>query len=730
MSSKQVIFKEAKIEGRALIFQSYPIVGVIGLISLIDATADSKTFRYTVDGVSFSEWIALNQININEAFLTFKKHDTPIFEIKVSEATQTQNSIDLTYDYESAVIQSVVFKQSVFSKFFKSDDIRVLNWYLNVVLKLYEVGSLPDYIDRKNRFSDDIDFLQLWGSIAKFFAFYVIYAREFANFHNNKDLLFEFLQQRGLQLSQSTTLEELSILMSSFYKEVAKRGTMAIIDKKSDGADVEGELLRLLHFTDGVDEMIFNPRLPQHVGWNIGKSSPLFRELHLHENTNKVHKNTLTTLGNTISFEKNFIIDSLLDYCFSLEAKGAGTLTIIVTTFDKDGVGVSLISYRTGIATSRFINNAKLYRGDKFLPIKFFLQNCKKKANTNTQTQMKQGQDLILAEKAVFVNFQILATDIEVQNFSFKPNKTPYSAGFLQTNNFLDIFYKNNNFEFNFTDLYHYISKYLIPYNSNLALVDMHDITNVDQLTQQAEQPSFWSGAAPFCQKESDGYQNTGVYIYALLIHTPSGTMKPNLPEDPDYIPPVTNISLCPWLPPTTTTTTTVPPTTTTTTLFPTTTTTTTIVPTTTTTTNPPPTTTTTTQQANIYITDKVSDIGAGTCMYKLHVEVMTFTGFANVVGTKGSRVKLSRVNVDPFGADLVIPIVTPVGGDVFNSTPVTIPVGVYNCSIYLNGAPVSMDDDVIIDGAISYGYDQDYYNGITQAEAHLFIPSNNQPPL
>ncbi|WP_169712639.1 hypothetical protein [Epilithonimonas caeni] len=133
---------------------------------------------------------------------------------------------------------------------------------------------------------------------------------------------------------------------------------------------------------------------------------------------------------------------------------------------------------------------------------------------------------------------------------------------------------------------------------------------------------------------------------------------------------------------------------------------------------------------STIYITDKISDINSGTCTYKLHVEGMEFIGFANVVGRKGSKVKASHVNVNPFGNDLTIPTSTPIGTDVFNSTPLTIPVGVYNCSIYLNAAPVSMNDDVILDGAISYGYDQNYYNGIAQAEAHLFIPTNNPPEV
>lgn len=131
---------------------------------------------------------------------------------------------------------------------------------------------------------------------------------------------------------------------------------------------------------------------------------------------------------------------------------------------------------------------------------------------------------------------------------------------------------------------------------------------------------------------------------------------------------------------------------------------------------------------STIYITDKVLDITMGTCTYKLHVEGMTFIGFANVVGTKGSRLKTSKVNVNPFGSSLMITASVPVGTDVFKSTAVTIPIGVYNCSIDLNGTAAAVSDDVVLDGAISYGYNNDYYSGIADAEAKLYIPGDSGP--
>lgn len=98
--------------------------------------------------------------------------------------------------------------------------------------------------------------------------------------------------------------------------------------------------------------------------------------------------------------------------------------------------------------------------------------------------------------------------------------------------------------------------------------------------------------------------QRTGRLIYTTLIEIdaitglPTGNVKPNVPGDPDYIPPVDDPVTCPLLPePTTTTTSTTTSTTTTTTMPTTTTTSTSTTTSTTSTTSTSSTTTTTTEE-------------------------------------------------------------------------------------------------------------------------------------
>lgn len=126
------------------------------------------------------------------------------------------------------------------------------------------------------------------------------------------------------------------------------------------------------------------------------------------------------------------------------------------------------------------------------------------------------------------------------------------------------------------------------------------------------------------------------------------------------------------------------------------------------------------TATANIYITDKVLDINSGFCTYKLHVENEIFSGFANMTGRRSSQTRNARIN-DDFGGVLIIPNGTTGNPwiDFYSSTPVTIPVGVYDCILQINAVPVGLGT-VEVDAGISYGFTEDYHDGITHTEAHL----------
>lgn len=510
---KELKIKEARIEGNSLLFSTYPVVGVVGLTSFLDDVDGvdanhkfEKSFRYSTNGIDYSEWVELTLINLQA--LNFPSNQVVSFELQYfknqppGEDVLKVNQVTIQYNHQNQPPQEI-FDKTIFHSFFETDDIAVLNWYINVLNKLYDKGLIANYIDRRNHNGSSIDFIQLWSSIAKFFAYYVVYARQFQNFHQSDVLLFEFLEQRGINISSTTTLEEMNKIMSNFYQEMSKRGTIRIVDRKEDGEEIEGELLRLLNYDEAEDELLFNPRLPHHAGWNLGSSSPLHRGLFMHRNVDKVVQRDIREyLPRKFTFTKKIKIDSRLNYSFFFLIKTNGLLSVKLLSYDKNSILIPTYSYKTDQPQSFFFEDAPLYRSDVYLPITVHLYNCQKKTDANNTTSIHQGQDLKIHQDAVWVNFEITSTeDMIIEDVRFTPSQTPYSAGFLQIDNVIDLFAVNNNHKHTFASVCRYITKNLIPYNSNLLTTDLKDLKNIDTSVEEEVRETVWIGGDFYCEK-------------------------------------------------------------------------------------------------------------------------------------------------------------------------------------------------------------------------------------
>lgn len=531
----ELILKDIKYEGNSIFITSYPVVGVLGLISFTDIVSGEdenhqfkKYFRYSLNGIDWSESVELTILNLQN--IEIKVNQVVKFELQYYKKQPLgDNQLfveDIKIEYNSTSISiEEVYKDTIFAKFFDSNDPKVLNWYINVLNKLYQKGLLPDYINRKNSENgSNLDFIQFWSTVTKFFAFYVIYSRQFQNFHQSESLLFEFLQQRGLNISNSTTLDQMNRLMQDYYAEIFKRGTLAIVDKEEDGKFVDGELLRLLWYKREKDEFIFNPRLPQHIGWNLGNSSPLYRGLDLHDNANKmpekgifpedITKYTGATLiqdegHNVISFIslgfiKKIKVSSDLDYCLSFLIKTSGKITITANLYNEENQIISTYSYKDGSIQNKFFEQAQLYRSDKYLPIRLFLYNWNKPLFSQDTTTIRQGNDLKMHQDAVWVSFQIESTETSsLYQLRFLPTSTPYSHGLIQVNNVIDSFLQNNNHYKDFYDITSYIKRYLIPYDSYIFPINIEDFGEIDQESEKPIKETEWIGGDGYCDKAS-----------------------------------------------------------------------------------------------------------------------------------------------------------------------------------------------------------------------------------
>ncbi len=509
-----MILNKVRNEGNSIFIKSNPITGIIALTSFVDNASGeygqiyfTKKFRYTTNGIIYSDWIDLSVQNVlgitvssNDVFileLQYRRNPVGEQSLAVSQATINVSNAGQT--------ETNLFKNSIFYTFFGNGDVEVLNWMINVLEKLFEKGLIPNYIDRYNSENKPDDFIEFWGSVCKFFAYYVIYARKYQTFYNNQILLAEYLRERGLTVSPTNTLQQLQVMMAKYHREIARRGTVHIVDHTGlNAALFDGELLRLIQYNN-YDEFLFNLNKTEHHGWNIGNGSPLYRSVTVHDNFNKFYepqsepadiaKYPLVNSGNVsivtdgnkkvlrlingggIDSSTNAVsamipVDEYMDYEFSFFVKKAGTgndLTIGFKAFDKDHNPVDLVSRKDATTKNYYLLNKDLsVRYDKYVYFRAFLYNKLKPFNEADDLNIK------LADNVHFVIpvIRTAGTETRLYNIRFLPMALPYSKGFIQVNNFIDAFVKNNNKELNIRDVKHFIKKYLIPYSSHIRLIE------------------------------------------------------------------------------------------------------------------------------------------------------------------------------------------------------------------------------------------------------------------
>lgn len=519
-----------KIEGNSIFIRSNPTIGIIALTSFVDNTAGedsthsfTKSFRYSKNGIIFSEWHELTPVNILSISVNAK--DTLIIELNYikhqpagdDNLTITSASIGTT---ATAGVNGFYFDNSIFKQYFNSDDLEVLNWQISVLSKLFERGLLPSYIDRFDEFGSPDDFIEFWRAVTKYFAYYVVYARKYQKFYQSEVLLQEYIEQRGMKTSPLNTIIELNYLMKNFYKEIFHRGTVHIVDKASQGAAIDGELLRLIKYNPLVDEFIFNLYKPEHFGWNLGNSSPCYRGMRINDNANKYYEQQaepsditkypisgaafakvvdggrdvieivnggicVTGLSNPNLFKIK--VDEFMDYelFFMVKLSAGAKLHVGYAAYNKAGGSMPLKSQKDSSSTlDHFAGGVELQRADKYLGVSLFLYNKLKPPFAGDTTTLNAGIDLRLIDGVTHVipNIECSGGTMQIYNIRFVPMRTSYSRGFLDTKNFISAWIKNNNNDIDILGIKQFIKRYLIPYNSN---IELSTIVNDGDYTQE-----------------------------------------------------------------------------------------------------------------------------------------------------------------------------------------------------------------------------------------------------
>lgn len=285
----------SKINGR-IQFTNYSDVWV----GVTDTRYVEKEYRISADGV-WSDWLTLSinnlinghynvngQITIQLRFTRSGEDTSGVLEFK---------SIDFQGITESIQFVAPTLFSSVFADIIGTDELHELEE--NLFKKLYYRGILPNYITRGDNFDtkEDADFVDVFYSIARYFAMIIRFFNRFENFSTDYELMRENVREYGLYFDESNiTQQDLQYLSQHLYDEIQKRGTMMIYKRKGDVVNgrtlsIDGELIRLLRSTPS-DELLCE-NIPIHkLGWCLGQCSPLYRGTAQAYNLNKTKENT------------------------------------------------------------------------------------------------------------------------------------------------------------------------------------------------------------------------------------------------------------------------------------------------------------------------------------------------------------------------------------------------------------------------------------------------------
>lgn len=267
---------------------NHPTIGVVRILSLVLEVTEGtgyileKSFRYTLDGLNWSEWIELSELVLTNLDIK-KNHFFDIeykFICKKIEGSEEYSfpefkSVQIIFDYEIPK-EPDNYKDHFFNKYLSFYNYNSLKWTFNVLEKIYKSGILAKYIERKNNKNwCDEDFIDFWWSIVYFLSLRLSYNEVYTNLYWYPELLRKYLEGKGIYFGSETKLSECIYLMYYYYNEICKRGSISVLSSSEEG--LRGELLRLIDKRD-IDEFLAVLLPSEENGWIVGKTCPLFSE--------------------------------------------------------------------------------------------------------------------------------------------------------------------------------------------------------------------------------------------------------------------------------------------------------------------------------------------------------------------------------------------------------------------------------------------------------------------
>lgn len=497
-----------------------PTIGVVKILSLeIESTEGEgffleKTFRYTLDGLNWSDWYSLSE----EVLKSIDIKRNHFFDIEYKFVCRKElgskefnfpefKSVGLIFEYEIPE-EPKIYKDHFFRKYFSFYNHNSIEWSLNLLKKIYKLGILPKFIERRdNKNWSDSDFIDFWWSFIYPLALRLNYNEVYKSLLWYPELLKKYLEQKGIFLGSGTGLGECVYLMSYSYDEISRRGSLSILENKRilpkefSNITIRGELVRLIDKKD-TDEFLASIIYPEENGWIVGKTCPLFSETNFYkgyikgyefteevqdigkyplfdlfkyeverfEGKQVIHFVTSGGIGSRdmkIDLSKLLNINSTFNYEVSLKFRtNSKRVSIIAGSKARDIIGKEIEDPFVGggnISIEKVLNVETINDEETIS----FIVLGKDEENFNNFLQFKKGLDpkyldpFISLEGDAGSDFYIW--DIKVRLLDKKPI-------FVSSSNEMFLYLKNNNYLYTLEELREIIQSYLLPFSVNLNL--------------------------------------------------------------------------------------------------------------------------------------------------------------------------------------------------------------------------------------------------------------------
>jgi len=294
--------------GDVLIVNSQVVVHAsISVASFIDSTTGTtatrfftKTFRYSLDGVNYSDWLPLTNANLTQ--VNGIAYGLVFFEFRYLRAGTdntgllTFNNIELIGNIQFQLVTNTSTFNSLFEKI-ANNDFYTMAIRNNILRKIFHYGILPKFIERGENNTDE-DFLSFWSAVCLYLSYFSAFAEEFDGLVFNKEYLIEYIKQANIQTNEKEiTFNDIFYISTNFYDEVRKRGTKMTLMEMSEKLDdtsvapIDGEWLRLICKVLS-DEFLYEVIKKENSGFCLGKSSPLYNGTYFATQLNKTEENT------------------------------------------------------------------------------------------------------------------------------------------------------------------------------------------------------------------------------------------------------------------------------------------------------------------------------------------------------------------------------------------------------------------------------------------------------